>query len=67
MRVLGRNHAAIGPARNHSPMPNVYTEDKPVEQPASGLFAELGWQVALPPPHPASPSGQLSIPPSLSG
>jgi type I restriction enzyme R subunit len=25
-------------------MPHVYTEDQLVEQPAIGLFAELGWQ-----------------------
>ena len=25
-------------------MPHTYTEDKLVEQPAIGLFAELGWQ-----------------------
>ena len=25
-------------------MPNAYTEDQLVEQPAIGLFAELGWQ-----------------------
>ena len=24
-------------------MPNAYTEDQLVEQPATGLFAELGW------------------------
>jgi hypothetical protein len=33
-------------------MPHAYTEDQLVEQPAIGLFAELGWQVALPHPHP---------------
>ena len=27
-------------------MPNAYTEDQLVEQPAIGLFAELGWLVA---------------------
>ncbi len=26
-------------------MPRAYTEDQLVEQPAIGLFAELGWQV----------------------
>lgn len=25
-------------------MPHAYTEDQMVEQPAIGLFAELGWQ-----------------------
>src|SRR5438552_9063256 len=25
-------------------MPHAYTEDQPVERPATGLFAELGWQ-----------------------
>src|SRR6266480_288845 len=28
-------------------MPHAYTEDQLVEQPAIGLFAELGWQIAL--------------------
>ena len=28
-------------------MPHAYTEDQLVEQPAIGLFAELGWQVEL--------------------
>ena len=32
-------------------MPHAYTEDQLVEQPAIGLFAELGWQVAVPPPN----------------
>lgn len=27
-------------------MPHAYTEDQLVEQPAIGLFAELGWAVA---------------------
>ena len=31
-------------------MSNVYTEHQLVEQPAIGLFAELGWAVAGPPP-----------------
>jgi len=30
---------------------NAYTEDQLVEQPAIGLFAELGWAVAGPPPN----------------
>ena len=29
---------------------HAYTEDQLVEQPAIGLFGELGWQVAGPPP-----------------
>jgi len=29
-------------------MPHAYTEDQLVEQPAIGIFAELGWQVAVP-------------------
>ena len=29
-------------------MPHAYTEDQLVEQPAIGLFAELGWQVTRP-------------------
>ena len=35
-------------------MPRAYTEDQLVEQPAIGLFAELGWQVvsALEDPNP---------------
>jgi len=28
-------------------MPHAYTEDQLVEQPAIGLFAELGWTTAL--------------------
>ena len=31
---------------------HAYTEDRLVEQPAIGLFAELGWAVAGPPPNP---------------
>jgi len=31
-------------------MTRAYTEDQLVEQPAIGLFAELGWAVAGPPP-----------------
>jgi type I restriction enzyme, R subunit len=30
---------------------HAYTEDQLVEQPAIGLFTELGWQVAVPPPN----------------
>jgi hypothetical protein len=30
---------------------HAYTEDQLVEQPAIGLFAELGWAVAVPPPN----------------
>lgn len=30
---------------------HAYTEDQLVEQPAIGLFAELGWSVAAPPPN----------------
>jgi type I restriction enzyme R subunit len=40
-------------------MPHAYTEDQLVEQPAIGLFAELGWDVALPHPHPGPlPGGE---------
>ena len=31
--------------------PHAYSEDQLVEQPAIGLFAELGWAVAGPPPN----------------
>ena len=30
-------------------MPHAYTEDQLVEQPAIGLFAELGWQTVRAP------------------
>ena len=48
-------------------MPHAYTEDQLVEQPAIGLFAELGWAVVCaeeemfgaPSPHP-SPTGRGS-------
>jgi hypothetical protein len=33
-------------------MPHAYTEDQLVEQPAIGLFAELGWTIAFGNPHP---------------
>ncbi len=33
-------------------MPNACTENQLVEQPAIGLFAELGWAVAFANPHP---------------
>ena len=36
-------------------MPHAYTEDQLVEQPAIGLFAELGWAVAGPPPNAGEP------------
>jgi hypothetical protein len=36
-------------------MPHAYTEDQLVEQPAIGLFAELGWAVAGPPPNAGVP------------
>lgn len=36
---------------------HAYTEDQLVEQPAIGLFAELGWTVAGPPPN-ASVAGE---------
>ena len=32
-------------------MPHAFTEDQLVEQPAIGLFSELGWAVAGPPPN----------------
>ncbi len=32
-------------------MPHAYTEDQLVEQPAIGLFAELDWAIAGPPPN----------------
>jgi len=28
-------------------MPHAYTEDQLVEQPAIGLFAELGWKTSI--------------------
>ena len=34
-------------------MPHDYTEYQLVEQPASGLFAELGWTIAVGNPHPS--------------
>lgn len=42
-------------------MPHAYTEDQLVEQPAIGLFVELGWAVIGPPPNASVPgvSGQL--------
>jgi type I restriction enzyme R subunit len=41
-------------------MPHAYTEDQLVEQPAMGVFAELGWAVVCapkPPPDARSRSG----------
>jgi len=38
---------------------HAHIEDPLLEQPAIGLFAELGWQVAMPHPHPtALPEGE---------
>jgi type I restriction enzyme R subunit len=43
-------------------MPNAYTEDQLVEQPAIGLFAELGWAIAFGNPQPDSlPAGEGGI------
>jgi hypothetical protein len=39
---------------------HAYTEDQLVEQPAIGLFAELGWAVAGPPPN-AGVAGERRI------
>lgn len=32
-------------------MPHAYTDDQFAEKPATGLFADLGWAVAWPPPN----------------
>ena len=46
-------------------MPHAYTEDQLVEQLAIGLFAELGWHVALPHPDPGPlPAGEGAAWPS---
>jgi type I restriction enzyme R subunit len=40
-------------------MPHAYTEDQLVEQPAIGLFAELGWQTVVALEEVFGPSGTL--------
>ena len=40
-------------------MPNAYSEDQLVEQPAIGLFAELGWQTVSAMEEKFGPSGTL--------
>lgn len=43
-------------------MPHAYTEDQLVEQPAIGLFAELGWTIAFGNPHPGPlPAGEGGV------
>jgi len=37
---------------NRSFSPHTYTKDQLIRQPAIELFAERGWHVALPHPHP---------------
>jgi len=48
---------------------HAHTEDKLVKQPAIGLLAEFGWQVALPHPHPGPlPAGEGAAgPPPTAG
>jgi type I restriction enzyme R subunit len=41
-------------------MPHAYTEDQLVEQPAIGLFAELGWQTVAAMEEVFSENGALS-------
>ena len=41
-------------------MPHAYTEDQLVEQPAIGLFAELGWQTVSAMEETFGPTGTLS-------
>jgi hypothetical protein len=42
-------------------MPHAYTEDQLVEQPAIGLFAELGWAVAGHLPMPALAASRVTL------
>ena len=42
-------------------MPKAYTEDQLIEQPAIGLFAELGWAVAGPLPNAGNSHGARII------
>jgi hypothetical protein len=50
VRTVNSTQCSAHSAANSNAMPLAYTEVQLVEQPAIGLFAELGWQVAGPPP-----------------
>ena len=45
--ISWQQYLLLGDARVKRAMPHAYTEAPLVDQPAIGLFAQLGWQVEL--------------------